>query len=646
MLKRILLSFFCTCLVSISVSFSQQINIDSLKEVIDNYSNDTSAINQLNNLSAKYRSINLDVALFCSEAAFEKSRQLPYPKTQITSEYGLALIYVDKSDYVRAIMHLTRAEKKAEETGNLLMNAACYVSLGNCYGMQSQMDAALTYYKKALDLCFKIKATKKIAAIYGNIGNVLYQKSDANKAYYDSALIYYNRAYKQHVLNKDTDLMISSLNNMSLVNGDKHDYATARQQLLESKKLIDIKGDLDAKTNYYTSIARVFSYEGKKDIADVYLDSAEQLAKQVGSIDRLADVYVTKSDNAQEQKDYKRAYEYYVKYKDIKDSLVNAANFAQAVDFQNQYERERKQRELDKLQLRDKNQKIIITAIVLFFLALVVFAFIIYRRLQENRKQKDVIEQQRNEMLDSIHYAKRIQTALLASENLLKQNLPDHFIFYKPKDIVSGDFYWASKTNNSFIFCLGDCTGHGVPGDFMSLLNISKLNEVINDKKITQPDLALNEVRSEIIHALNPNGNEETKDGMDCALCSFDFEKRVMQYAAANNPLLIIRNKEFVFLQADRMPVGKSPKDTMSFTLQTIPLQKNDLVYLITDGYIDQFGGTKGKKFKYKQLQETLLLLSDLPLQEQRNRLDKKFEEWRGSLEQVDDVAIVGIKIG
>ena len=179
----------------------------------------------------------------------------------------------------------------------------------------------------------------------------------------------------------------------------------------------------------------------------------------------------------------------------------------------------------------------------------------------------------------------------------------------------------------------------------MSLLNISKLNDIVNQKKIIRPDLTLNEVRSEIIHALNPNGNEETKDGMDCILCAFNFETYIMQYAAANNSLLVIRNNKFVVLPADRMPVGKSPKDTQPFTLQSFALQKSDIVYLITDGYVDQFGGAKGKKYKHKQLQETILSLSDLSLEKQKYQLDKKFEAWRGNLEQVDDVSIIGIKI-
>ncbi|MEO8760199.1 MAG: SpoIIE family protein phosphatase [Bacteroidia bacterium] len=624
---------------------AQRINIDSLKEVIAATGDDSVAVLKLNKLVSQYRLDNLEAALLCGKAAFEKSKQLASKKIQINVEYGLALIYTDKSDFVNAILHLTAAQKKCEEINYVEKLIACYVSLGNCYAMQNQSKVALAYYQKALDLCIRLKMTKKIGGIYGNMGNLLYQKSAIDKSYLDSALIFFNKAYAYDVLNHDTDKIVTMLHAMSITYADKYDFKLARQKLLLSKPLIEKLGDMDSKMYYYNAMARILSYETKNDEANKYLDSSLTLAKQVGSINDVAAVYLSKSDIGAELKDYKTAYEYFVKHRTIKDSILNAENFSQASDFQNKYEREKKQDEIEKLKLQDQNQKIIITAVVLFFLILVVFVFIIYRRLQENRKQKNIIEQQRNEMLDSIHYAKRIQTALLASENLLKQNLPQYFIFYKPKDIVSGDFYWAAKTNSNFIFCLGDCTGHGVPGAFMSLLNISKLNEIVNQKKITQPDLALNAIRSEIIHALNPNGNEETKDGMDCVLCGFDFEKNTMQYAAANNAILIIRNKEFIFLPADRMPVGKSPKDTHPFTLQTIQLQKNDIVYLITDGYVDQFGGTKGKKYKYKQLQETLLLLSDLSMEEQKNQLDKKFTEWRGNLEQVDDVTIVGIKI-
>ncbi len=286
--------------------------------------------------------------------------------------------------------------------------------------------------------------------------------------------------------------------------------------------------------------------------------------------------------------------------------------------------------------------------VFLFFITIIFFTF--FRR--ENvlfqkaiLEQKDIIEEKQKEILDSIAYAKRIQFSLLASQNLLRSNLPDHFVLFKPKDVVSGDFYWATPTPEGFIYITADCTGHGVPGAFMSLLNISKLSQVINENKINRPDIILNHIRTEIINALNAEGSEESKDGMDAVLCKLDIPNMKLQYAAANNPFYIIRNKELIVCKADKMPVGKGHDDTLSFTFNEIALQKGDLIYTFTDGYADQFGGVKGKKFKYKQLEEMLLSIHTLPLEDQSKMLDEKFETWKGKLNQVDDVLIIGVKV-
>lgn len=283
-------------------------------------------------------------------------------------------------------------------------------------------------------------------------------------------------------------------------------------------------------------------------------------------------------------------------------------------------------------------------------------------RTKELKEEKIKVEEAHKEITDSIHYAKRIQRALLASDILLKKNLPEYFVLYKPKDIVSGDFYWAYKVeaNNKtqaiknisagleskFLLATGDCTGHGVPGAFMSLLNISKLSETVNEKEIIEPDLILDHVREEIIKALNPEGAEiESKDGMDCVLCAFDFNKMELQFAAANNPLWIIRNSELIEYKPDKIPVGMYHGELKPFSLQNVKLLKNDIVYTFTDGYADQFGGEKGKKFKYQQLKELLLANTHLSMQEQRKLLDERIDGWKGNLEQVDDILVIGIKI-
>jgi serine phosphatase RsbU (regulator of sigma subunit) len=264
---------------------------------------------------------------------------------------------------------------------------------------------------------------------------------------------------------------------------------------------------------------------------------------------------------------------------------------------------------------------------------------------EEITVQKHMVEEKQKEIIDSINYAQRIQRALLASDKLLQENLGEHFVLFKPKDIVAGDFYWGTPTEGKFMLITADCTGHGVPGAFMSLLNISKLNETIIEKKIIRPDLVLNNVRSEIIRSLNPNAGDNSQDGMDCVLFQLDLRNFTLQYAAANNGFYIVRNGSLISCSGDKMPVGKSHDDQRSFTLQTVELKPGDMIYTLTDGYPDQFGGPKGKKFKYKQLEELFVQIALDPIHAQKQKLDEVIEQWRGNIEQVDDICIIGIKI-
>jgi len=262
-------------------------------------------------------------------------------------------------------------------------------------------------------------------------------------------------------------------------------------------------------------------------------------------------------------------------------------------------------------------------------------------------KQKHLIEEKQKEILDSINYAKRIQYSLLASDKLLNDNLPKHFLFFKPKDVVSGDFYWGSKlSNGNFILVTADSTGHGVPGAIMSMLNISCLNEAINADKLSQPADILNATRKKIIeHLLNDGSADGGKDGMDCSLISFDFKNKKLLYAAANNPVWIIRDKILIALEANRMPIGKHDKDSVPFTQHEFDLQPGDMVYTSTDGFPDQFGGPKGKKFMYKQLENLLISISHESMEIQKQKLEDVFKNWKGDLEQVDDVCMIGVRI-
>ncbi len=258
-------------------------------------------------------------------------------------------------------------------------------------------------------------------------------------------------------------------------------------------------------------------------------------------------------------------------------------------------------------------------------------------RTHEVVQQKELIEEKQKEIVDSINYAKRIQYTLLAHAEFLKQNLKDHFVLFQPKDIVSGDFYWATKKGKRFYLAVCDSTGHGVPGAFMSLLNISFLNEAISEKSIASPDEILNYVREKLVNSISIDG---AKDGMDGILLCIEGDK--ITYAAANNSPVLISDGVLTHLETDKMPIGKGEKNE-PFRLQTINAKKGDHLFLYTDGYADQFGGPKGKKFKYKPLDSMLLENCGSASEVQKEILSTRFNDWKGNLEQVDDVLLIGI---
>ncbi len=268
-------------------------------------------------------------------------------------------------------------------------------------------------------------------------------------------------------------------------------------------------------------------------------------------------------------------------------------------------------------------------------------------RTREVVEQRHMIEEKHKEITDSINYAEHIQRSLLPSTALLEENLKEYFVFFQPKDIVSGDFYWASKlSNDHFALLTGDSTGHGVPGAILSILNISCIEKAIEAEKLTEPCDILNHTRTKIIETLKKDLRAEGgKDGMDCSLIVFDFKNKKLTYSAANNPIWIVRNKNLLVFSPNNMPVGKHHNDTINFTQHTVQLNAGDMVYTMTDGIPDQFGGPSGKKYMKKQLKDLLISIAHLPASQQKEKLSASFNSWKADIEQVDDVTLVGVRI-
>ena len=384
----------------------------------------------------------------------------------------------------------------------------------------------------------------------------------------------------------------------------------------------------------------------------------------------------------------------------IRDSIESQDNKKEVIRHEFKYDYDKKeaiadaehQAEMEQQEAvateQQKKQNIIIGSVSGGLGLVVLFSIFLFNRFQVTRKQKTVIEEQKEEVdraydsleeknkeiTDSINYAQRIQAAILPPDRIVKRYLPDSFVLYKPKDIVAGDFYWmepmsttnkattlkedASIENTSrspllgemsqtklrdrgVIFAVADCTGHGVPGAMLSMLCNNALNRSVREYGLTDPGKILDKTR-EIIISEFEKSDEHVKDGMDLSLCALNGNK--LQFAGAYNLLWIIRNGEVIELKGDRQPIGNSD-DLLPFTTHTFELEKGDIIYIFSDGYVDQFGGKRGKKLKAKAFRELLLTVNNKPMEEQMVLIDKAFENWRGNLEQIDDVCVIGVKI-
>ncbi|HYG53480.1 MAG TPA: SpoIIE family protein phosphatase [Flavobacteriales bacterium] len=270
----------------------------------------------------------------------------------------------------------------------------------------------------------------------------------------------------------------------------------------------------------------------------------------------------------------------------------------------------------------------------------------VVRQKEEIEKQRQKLEELYKDVTDSIRYAKRLQESILPPDIIVKKMLPESFILFKPKDIVSGDFYWFYQRKEQVLFAAVDCTGHGVPGAFMSLVGSNALNQAVKEHELTEPAKVLDDINKLSSEALNKGVDKNSlRDGMDISLCSLNKETLELQFSAANNPLYLIRKGVLTQINADPFAIGGFEPGTKHYTNNKLQLEKGDCIYIFSDGYADQFGGLKGKKFMYKQFRDMLLEISGMSMNEQRKFLDETIENWRGTYEQVDDMLVIGVRV-
>jgi len=878
-MRRKLLCFYisiCLCCVAAAEQKKSAHIIDSLTTVASGQKEDSNKVNTLTILSDKlYRSGDKDKAMQCGLDALGLAHKVHYKRGEANAFRCIATVYYSKLKYPEALQNYQlglKIEEQLRDTFNTALfytriglvyfrqanlpealqadltslklreavkdsagMSTTYINLGNVYSEQNNYTEALKNEKMALGISVRFKQENNTAAALNNLGGI-----EVKMKQYDSALAYFKKAMDLEEKIGDEEGVSIVYDNMGEIYMDQGKYKDALDYTARSLALKRKIGYFRGVEAVYIHFADIYNLQKQFAKAKLYADTGLKMSNESGSKDYIQSGYANLARADSGLGDYKAALANYQLSVSWHDSLINDANTKKTMQAEMNYEFDKKQQllkaEQDKkdaiAQDASKRQRLIIFFALAIALVIAFIAIYIFRSLRITRSQKSVIEEQKilvehqkaivdeknKDITDSIKYASRIQTALLTTHEYINKYLKEYFILLKPRDIVSGDFYWAYKAQaplnppkggnpeefgyetadpilygrlkefvsenrskpteaeNAFwqlvrgkkldgykfrrqhiighyiadFVCLSnkliieidglihqlpgniesdlerteylnqqgftvlrftndevigngekiierivkefqqsqqippsgaggafyiaccDCTGHGVPGAFMSVLNISMLNESVLERNINRPDFILNDVRTSIIKALNPDGSDSGKDGMDCSLCMIDLKNNILQASCANNPVWIIRaaplppkggikgeyptsssfpplegsrEAEFIEIQPDKMPVGIQHGEQKSFKLHTISLKKGDSIYMFTDGYADQFGGARGKKFKYKALQELLVANVQKTMSEQQAILDKTFETWKGELEQVDDVLIIGVKV-
>jgi tetratricopeptide (TPR) repeat protein/serine phosphatase RsbU (regulator of sigma subunit) len=591
-----------------------------------------------------------------------------------TALSNIGTIYYSQGNYPQALDYTFKALAIANERGDKSSITTNLGNIGLIYSVQGNYSEALDYDFKTLAIYQEMGSKDGIANTLGNIGLVYFRQRNNSKA-----LEYYEKALSMDKELGDKEGIAVNLGNMSSIYQIQRNYSKVVECSSMALKIDEEIGNKSGIAINLCNMGNINIKQKNYKQARIYLDSSLSLSKNIGSKENIKESYDKLSDLDSTTGDYKSAIEDVKMYIIYRDSLVNEANTKKSVQAEMNFEFEQKQA-IEKAgqdkkdaiaEQESKKQMIIRNAFIGGFMLMLTLAFFIFRSYRQKQKaneiiseQKAVVEEKQKEILDSIHYAQRIQKALLASDSLLSKHLPDYFVLYKPKDIVSGDFYWATEKNDSFYLAVCDSTGHGVPGAFMSLLNISFLNEAITEKNILQPNDIFNHTRKRLIENISQDGQQDGMDGVLIKITAppppkggsnegsnllnippLEGGEAVLSYSGAYNAPIVVRNGQAIELEADKIPVGTSPKDNISFTNHSFDLQKGDIIYIFTDGFADQFGGVKGKKFKHQQLKEMLAPLANLSMQNQKQKLESAFNEWKGKLEQVDDVLIIGIRV-
>jgi serine phosphatase RsbU (regulator of sigma subunit) len=581
----------------------------------------------------------------CSEEALKVSKENDYPRGRAYARINLAVSHFLKSENRDALELLRRALKYFTRFENEKGLSVALAFTGYVFESFGDYETGLEYAQKALEKVRKIRFKEGEAEIQSLIGLIYSRLPD-----YDQALIACNEGLKIREKIRDRNAVASSLNRMGRIYALKKDYNKALENYHKSlriRKELNLCGALP-----WTYLGIASTYEEMNDLenakkyyhknlvgGNAVIDKRCRLQSMAGMgrvllrMKQAEEAHVLLNDSMVLAKELKAKPLIYEIHFALAGYYESSGNPAKALKHYKIYHELREEVNNDETRNRLKNQQI---------------AFAV----EKSEKEKEIFQLRNvelkaayDEITTSINYASRIQAALLPQKETLEKTLPDHFILFLPRDIVSGDFYWASQVDSKIVFCAADCTGHGVPGAFMSMLGMTFLDEIVHKQNVLKADDILNKLRQNVIGALKQTGKkEEQKEGIDIALCIYDQDNAHLEYAGAYLPLYIIRKGELQEYPADKIPISYAEEIPQSFHSEIINIKKGDVLYLFSDGYADQFGGPQGKKYKYVSLKKYLTMIHTHPMEQQKKLLMENFHSWKGNREQIDDVILMGVR--
>lgn len=629
---------------------------DSLQQLLNTSLADSLRLRVLNEISYQIADTDLSLSLLYAEEGLKLAESLNKreQKRQILQQMGLS--HYRLGNYDKTLGYFRQALHMYEEDGDLKGISKMYNNLGILYQDFDQPDLSLAYYKKALKLKRQFGDSSLLTSTYCNIGLIYLKLNQTEKArpYFMQAL-----AIDRELDNKNA--LVYTYENLGRMYAQQNLYDSALYVYNTSLSLLEKdKGDYERATTL-NSIARIYLQTNRPLKALPFLEEAIVYGRKINTRIRLKESYKGLSEAYSMLKDYQKAYQFHQQYIALKDSIFSEENLRKIRDIESNYQIQRREKEIELLK-KDaliSNLNLSRNHLINNFLYSGLFLFSIliiflYKQYKAKNTSNNLLKIQNNEIsarndhiTSSINYARTIQEAILPQENRLLLYFPDSFVFCRPRDIVNGDFYWFYPQPDYYLLAVVDCTGHGVPGAFMTVMANSLLNQIVIDHQTHSPASILDELHHKLQHMLHSEqGFRISEDGLDLVVCRLDKNTRILTYASAKRPVYHVQDGELRIFKGNKATLG-GPLSVIKqhFAEYSFSYSPGSCLYLFTDGLTDQFGEHLNKKFMHNRLRNLLVGLQNLPMQQQKRKLDEALKLWQGKLEQTDDMLMLGLRL-